>query len=210
MRILETELLGVAASAAPGAVELLKALDPMARRKAGARVGQAFDILSSLDYVSVAETEIEGSGQFDSVLYGKRTGGTIVAYSFSGLASDLVVPLFSAAIAFFTRSLGPGSAGDAANAVIAFWKNLSVLRLPEDADAIDVIRAAVSVRMQLSSYTADHLPSTAEIAQTSSLDEAKVVAALRTLLSRRILSVDQWGGQRDDVADPANRWTFEI
>lgn len=208
MRVLETELLGVGATASPALAELLVDGGADRRLEAKRRVGDAFAALVGMEGVDVEEVELERAGRYDSVLFGRERGAKIAAFSFSGFASDIVVPLFSALVALGTGTFGSGSTGDLTNAVVALWRNFSLLREPEDADAIGVIRTIVEVRAQRGGFVNDYSPTTDEIVAAGALIPASVVAALRTLRERRILEVDAWGGQRGDEADGGNRWTF--
>jgi hypothetical protein len=210
MRYLETELVGLAVSASPHADHLRESLDGDQIDAMATRMTNVFETLAGAGLIGAEPRPIDQSGRYDSVLYGRQGGSTVIAYSFAGLVFDAAIPLFSAAIAFFTRTAGPGNAGDAASLVAALWNNFALLREPADGDAIAVIRATIAVRTQGSNFSIDHLPASTEVAQAAGFDLPRTVAALRTLSERRILSVAIWGSQRDDLDDPGNRWCFRV
>lgn len=210
MRVLDTELLAMAVSALPNSGGLRETLTPAQRDRVTALVRHAFGQLAASGDLASDEISLDASGRFDSVLYGRKSGGMVVAYSFSGLMYDAAVPLFSAAIAFFTRTLGPSSASDAANSALALWRNLAVLREPADSDAIALVRATVAVRTQGSNFVNEHYPTTAEMAQEAGFDEERTVTALRNLVERKVMAVETWGGQNGDLSDPGNSWTFPL
>ncbi len=197
-------------SGTPHTEHLRDLLDAEQRKAIVAAIRFAFDTLAEHEGVEAEPVPLVGIGGFDSVLYGKRSGDTIIAYSFSGLVSDSFIPLFSAAVGFFTNSLGLSSAASAISGIRSLLKNASLLRRPGDDDAIEVIRAVIAVRTQGSNFSTDHDPRTDEIIQACGLGEDRTMKALKALRDRKILKVKHWGGQRDDVTDLFNSWTFSI
>lgn len=90
------------------------------------------------------------------------------------------------------------------------WSNLVVLKRPEDADAIDVVRAIVRVRAQHVLNGSNEHPTTRELERDSGLATDALLAALKTLKSRGIIEASTWAAQTDDMSQQGNRWKVKL
>jgi hypothetical protein len=168
---------------------------------------------SELGHVRISDPVTHQPAVFHSILSGGKSDSKknqVVAFSFSNVARKGMWAIFGLLYTVFTGDLSPASVPGAANAISAFWGSLSVLRLPQDADVIAVIRAIGLIKGELRAKKLDGSPTNQQIEAKSGLSSAAVAAALKQLETRHIIRNVRWGAQTGDYSHSANEWTVRL
>jgi hypothetical protein len=164
--------------------------------------------------VDITEPRTHKPAVFHSIIYGGGAGSekrSLVAFTFSNATKEALFPVAGLLIAVFTLGhLTPVNLPAVAGAAKALWTSFSVLRSPEDDDAIAVVRAMGLVRAQLRWRDLDDAPSNAEIGAHTMFSDATLSAALKQLETRKIIKIVSWGSQTGDYAHAGNRWTIKL
>lgn len=129
----------------------------------------------------------------------------VVAFSFTNAAQESLVAVFGLVVTAFFGQWALGSLSSGLAVLKALWTNISVLRSPQDDNAIAVVRA-------LGLYRArdEPEPSNERLQKETGLSAEQLVAALKQLDTRKIVKASAWGGQTGDYAHAGNRWTIRF
>ncbi|MFL6258632.1 MAG: hypothetical protein ACJ76Y_02870 [Thermoanaerobaculia bacterium] len=167
----------------------------------------------SASLVDVTVVEVPVARDFKSILY--RDGGTdgtkkIVTFSFHDAVIEIALPLLGIAITVFTGKWGIVTLAQIGGILKTLWSKLVTLKLPADADAIEVLEAIVRVRARRISKGSEEYPANVDLEQELDLPSEAVYRALSRLKSLAVIESVNWGGQAEDVSHPANQWRVKL
>ncbi|WP_421999340.1 hypothetical protein [Reyranella sp.] len=213
MVVYENELLGFFfAPLGTEKVELSRHLGPDGTDNLRRALAEALVEAQDPLLVETAEASIDVPSSFKSVLF--RGGGPgerrkVVTFSFKDGFSDSALPLLGILVAVFGGPLALGTGVAAAGAVRTLWQKLVILREPEDAAAIRVLDAVGRVGAAKVAEGA-RAPTWQDILAATGLDEKAARTALGLLRTRKVVDVESWGDQAEDLDHPLNRWKVRL
>ncbi|MFZ5781440.1 MAG: hypothetical protein ACOY4R_14705 [Pseudomonadota bacterium] len=193
-------------------VELSRQLGPDRTDKLRCALAQALVEAKDPRLVETAEAVIDVPPAFKSVLF--RGGGPderrkVVTFSFKDGFSDSALPLLGILVAVFGGPLALSTGVAAAGVVKTLWQKLVILREPEDAAAIRVLDAVG--RTGAANLTREgKAPTWREIHAATRLDAKVAVTALKFLRGKKVIDVESWGDQAEDIENPLNRWKVRL
>jgi hypothetical protein len=130
-------------------------------------------------------------------------------------AKELAFPILGAFVAYCHFSVTGDALAfgePAIESAHVFWNNVITLRLPDDADAISVVRclARTGAKARLFRRHANTTKmSTTELMTDLGLDRARTNRALMSLLRSKLVEVE-WAQHADDFDNQGNRWSIGL
>lgn len=162
--------------------------------------------------VTVADLYTPQQKKLHSIIYGGNgsSADKLVAFNFADAATESLFPVGGLLVTAVAGSFDLDSVQQVADSVGTMWKNLIVLRSPQDDDAIAAARAVGKCLISLKQAGLPPQPSTGELALASGLPLAQLGPALNRLHGLKIIAVAAWGTQADDYIDAGTRWKLRF
>ncbi len=213
MKVYENELLGLFLKRLDGRqVELVETLgeeasDQLRQALAAFLNNQAQN--GDGRYVTVEESEHPSPPDFKSVVWrgGAPGRARLLAFNFKNAFTDSALPLFGLILSLFGGPLTWASLPSGLELMQKLWSNLSLLKEPENADAIVLLDALVKAKAKHALAKSADLPSWSETLLELGPASSNPSAALDFLLEKKIVEIRSWGGQAGDKLHPDNRLT---
>jgi hypothetical protein len=162
--------------------------------------------------VVAATEELPSGNDFKSILIstaGPKTN-RIYTFTFKDAAVETMLPILGIALTIYSGKWGIAAIPQVGGVLKTLWSKLVVLKRPEDADAIDVVKAIVRVRAQHVLDGSDEHPTNHELEADSGLTKDALLAALKSLKSRGVIEASTWVAQTDDMSQQSNRWKVKL
>lgn len=134
----------------------------------------------------------------------------VIAFSFTDGFKESALPLLGLLIAVFAYPLSLASVPAALGVVKTLWQKIVILRAPQDANAIRVLEALGRSGAANLADRRTIAPTWEQTVALSGLDPTQASLALRLLRSKGIIEIEGWGGQREDIDNPHNRWKIRF
>jgi hypothetical protein len=148
-------------------------------------------------------------GMIKAIRNGARTEA-ILSFAIQDAAIAAMLPLFGLAASLYVSGPSWKDALDVAGIMHTMWSKFSVLRRPQDEDAIDTLDALIRVQGRLRTVTEHRHPDTSALTIELEKNGGEVVAALRKLHEKSVVEVVQWGGQSGDFSNLGTRWSLRF
>jgi hypothetical protein len=162
--------------------------------------------------VTAVTEELPAGVDFKSIYIsgsGRKTN-RIYSFTFKDAAVEMMLPVMGIALTIYTGKWGIAAIPQVGAVLKTLWSKLVVLKKPEDADAIDVVRAIVRVRAKHVLDGSNEHPTTHELERDSGLATDALLAALKTLKSRGVIEASTWAAQTDDMSQQGNGWKVKL
>lgn len=162
--------------------------------------------------VEVNELADERTEALDSVMFGggESSKGKVVAYNIKNASKESLLPILGLVATASGLHVDPKQIPSTIGTLLAWWRNLVVLRSPQDDDAIAVVRAIGVLRVRSKWERAPLAPSNDELQTQTGLTPDRLHAALEKLKLLGVIKAVEWGGQAEDYTHADNRWSVSL
>lgn len=162
--------------------------------------------------VAIANDIPENGSSLNSKIFDMTGGGNdrIVMFNIKEAFMQTWLPLASLVSVLSAESAGLKEIADVIRTVTGIWKNIVILRKPQDAHAIETVRAIGVLTLRGRTATPSLAPTSADIARETGLPMPDVASALTQLTHLKAVESAGWGTRPHDLNDPDHRWKIAL
>jgi len=158
---------------------------------------------------SVETVELPTQPTFKSILYQSTDKNLVVAFNFKQSFNECGLSLIGLIVSVFVHHPSALDGIEGLKIIKALWDNLTVLKSPQDADAIQILRA-LALKTAQNKMRGFPSPEWNDVADMVALPPKEARSALDTLYERKVIMVARWGRQVGDIGHPNNVWEVSL
>lgn len=162
--------------------------------------------------VAIADNGPENRSPLNSKIFDMTNGGDdrVVLFNIKETFMQTWLPLASLVSVLSAESAGTKEFADVIRTVMGVWENLVILRKPQDAHAIEAVRAIGVLTIRGRAATSPSAPTSADIAVETGLCMSDLAGALTQLTRLKAVENAGWGARPHDLNDPDHRWKIAL
>ncbi|MET3665318.1 hypothetical protein [Caulobacter sp. 1776] len=157
-------------------------------------------------YVTARESDLPTPPDFKSVVWqsGAKGPPRMIVFNFKDAFQETALPLFGLILSLCANPLSWADLPTGVDILQKLWSRLSILKAPEHADAIALLKALALAQAERKLAKSPEPPTWSEVSLKLGASLA-VTPALDMLLDKKIVEIVHWGDQAQDRSHPDNR-----